>query len=160
MPVSGATDRAPFTDGGAYPTTDSFNGGRIVIAPPASGSASLFSATPQEIYDSFVSVSPAAGVAANAGFGTPSIFKANYTDLTFGPLNPTTGVVTPTFNDTPVWILIYTNVHWPAGRETPNGGRANAKYTPSQLSPGLQDVFTVFSPSGDPRTTVVVTPGT
>jgi hypothetical protein len=124
MPVSGATDPAPFTDGGAYPTTDSFNGGQIVIAPPASGSASLFSATPQEIYDSFVSVSPAAGVAANAGFGTPSIFQASYTDLTFGPLNPTTHVVTPTFNDTPVWILIYTNVHWPTGGGTPNSNHS------------------------------------
>jgi hypothetical protein len=41
-----------------------------------------------------------------------------------------------------------------------NGVGANGQYTPSQLSPGLQDVYAVFSPSGDPLDTVVVTPGT
>jgi len=151
-----------FVDGGDYPSVTTYNAGKITISAPPSGSDAQFTASPQGVYDSFESTSPAAPVARAVGYGTATIYRAVYTDEEQGPIDPSTRVVTPTYVNSPVWILIYNNVQWPVGGSPsavppPAGG--NGKYAASQLSPGLEDVYAIFSPSGSCLGTMVVPAG-
>ena len=160
--ASGATLR-PYAYRGNYPSVTGYDGGKITIAPPDPSAAAKYTATPQDVYNSFVSKSPAAAAARAAGFGMAEIYKATYSDRGQGVLNISTNVITPAYHNTPVWILTYQAVHWPVGGTggqaipSPEGGKGT--YRPSQLSPGLQNVYVIFNPAGDCLDTIVLPAG-
>ncbi|MHB1723990.1 MAG: hypothetical protein ACYCVS_01335, partial [Acidimicrobiales bacterium] len=69
-------------------------------------------------------------------------------------------VVTPTYQHAAVWILMFNGVHWPVGGTggqaipAPQGGHGS--HGSHQRSPGLEDVFVIFSPSGECLDTMVL----
>jgi len=142
---------------GDFPTTTPFNGGQIVIAPPAANAAAQFTSTASNVYAAFESMSPAARVANALGYPTADVFRASYTDKAFGKIDPTTHTVTPVFDSAQVWIVLYENVQWPRGGKmgggTP-GPAGNDTPTTASTVPGVplsapEDVVAILSPSGD-----------
>lgn len=145
----------PFVDSGNFPTTATYQNDSITIGPPAPTAMDQYTATAQDIYNAFESTSPAAPVASQLGYGTAAIYRASYTDLQMGAVNTSTRGITPTFDNSPVWILIYTNVQWPSSPAGPGVGASPTTAATSPKLSGAEVVFAVFSPSGQCLDTIV-----
>lgn len=148
-----------FAYAGNYSATSTYNEGKMTIAPPQSAATLQYSASPESIYAAFEAASPAAQVAKILGYPTAQIYKATYTNVGTGVLDRTTNVITPAYDNSPVWILTYQNVQWPVGpgaKAVPSAAGSNGEYAATQLTPGLEDVYVIFSPSGQCLDTVLV----
>jgi hypothetical protein len=149
-----ATGSSPFVDRGDYPTVSSLQGGQITISPPPAGSSGQFMRTAQDVYNSFESISPAAPIARELGYGPAQIYRATYTDRGMGAVDPSTRHITPDFNGSTVYVLMYRDVAWPVSPAAPQGNRTAT----SHLS-GPEDVIAIFDRSGQCLDTMV-TPAT
>jgi hypothetical protein len=155
--------QSTFTSGGDLGSPFTYNGGIVQFTAPSSNFGSLaVGADGTPITDSAImsaftaSPSPFVGAANVANWGTPTIYKANFTDLGQGIIDPTTQKITPRYENSPVWIVVYQNVHSPLSLNTVPHSSNNSvagSTTTSTPANGLTvdtgDAYAVFTPSGD-----------
>lgn len=90
------------------------------------------------IADYEASASPLAGFAGLSRWGPPFVAKATFTGLGQGPIDPVSGRITPTYDDTPVWIVYWKDIEFPAGASLgPEGGVS-----------GPSDAYAIFAADG------------
>lgn len=148
---------ATFYPGGALSSPFQYNDGSVTFSAPPGDFASLavdsngVAVTNSTIISDFdQSASPFVDAAANASWGPPTIYQASFTDLDQGPINTSTGVITPSNDNQPVWIVTFQSIHSPlylnTGPAASNGAATSS--TAGAVTTDTGDAYAVFTPSG------------
>jgi|GEM_PF-4547029 len=126
-------------------STVSYNGSSVQLGPIPAGYVAT--ATAADAYNQYVNASGLSGAATEGGFGDPTVFLATYTNSTFGPVDSATGQIKPLYENTAVWVVFFSGVHWPL-RYTPGGANSGSGQTTTsvQLSTDTADVLILVDP--------------
>ena len=140
---STASVSPPYNDLG--PLTSEINlGNGVTLSPPPAGTSADFTASPSTVYQAFEAGSVAAPIASEEGYGTADMYQASFTDLQMGVVNNMTGAVTPDFDGTLAWVMLYTNVDWLSRTGPPASKSASTSTT---LLRNDENVLAVFDPA-------------
>lgn len=147
-----------FVSMGNYPSTTSYIGGELTLSPPPSaaltgpsqGGTAIYRSTASSVFSAYISSqSPVKTTADELGY-VPSIYKATLTDHTYGEQSKT-GKIVPTFDNTPVWVIVYKNVEWPNFSSKEKAGDQKERSA-------VEDVLVVYTSTGSSGPTFVLTP--